>query len=75
MTKVIIGIDPHKLSATIEVVDRHERLLGSDRFSTDRPGWLHRAADLREELAEAGLGDRGKQRRRPTTGAASARGR
>ena len=25
---VIIGVDPHKLSATIEVVDTHERLLG-----------------------------------------------
>ena len=29
MAKVIIGVDPHKLSATIEVVDRHEKLLGS----------------------------------------------
>ncbi len=39
MTKVIIGVDPHKLSATIEVVDGHERLLGSGRFSTDRAGY------------------------------------
>jgi len=39
MTKVIIGVDPHKLSATIEVVDRHERLLGSGRFSTDQAGY------------------------------------
>jgi transposase len=36
---VIIGVDPHKLSATIEVVDGHERLLGSGRFSTDRAGY------------------------------------
>ena len=39
MTQVIIGVDPHKLSATIEVVDKHERLLGSGRFSTDQAGY------------------------------------
>jgi hypothetical protein len=26
--KVIIGVDPHRLSATIEVVDDRERMLG-----------------------------------------------
>ena len=36
---VIIGVDPHKLSATIEVVDQRERLLGSGRFTTDRAGY------------------------------------
>jgi transposase len=39
MTTVIIGVDPHKLSATIEVVDRHEKLLGSGRFGTDQAGY------------------------------------
>ena len=39
MARVIIGVDPHKLSATIEVVDHHERLLGSGRFTTDRAGY------------------------------------
>ena len=39
MEQVIIGVDPHKLSATIEVVDARERLLGSGRFSTDRAGY------------------------------------
>src|SRR6478609_4260336 len=39
MTQVIIGVDPHKLSATIEVVDDRERLLGSGRFTTDQPGY------------------------------------
>ncbi len=34
MEQVIIGVDPHKLSATIEVDDAHERLLGSGRFRT-----------------------------------------
>ncbi len=36
MTKVFIGVDPHKVSATIEVVDRHEKLLGTGRFRTDQ---------------------------------------
>jgi len=40
MEKVIIGVDPHKLSATIEVVDHHERLLASGRFSTDKAGYV-----------------------------------
>jgi transposase len=39
MANVIIGVDPHKLSATIEVVDRREKLLGSGRFSTDQGGY------------------------------------
>lgn len=37
---VIIGVDPHKLSVTIEVVDHHEKLLGSGRFTTDRAGYI-----------------------------------
>jgi hypothetical protein len=39
MSQVIIGVDPHKLSATIEVVDHDERLLGSGRFTTDQAGY------------------------------------
>ncbi|HEU4540360.1 MAG TPA: IS110 family transposase, partial [Jiangellaceae bacterium] len=39
MEQVIIGVDPHKLSATIEVVDHHEELLGLGRFTTDRAGY------------------------------------
>jgi len=39
MEQVIIGVDPHKLSATIEVVDHRERLLGSGRFTTDQSGY------------------------------------
>lgn len=35
---MIIGADPHRLSAIIEVVDSHERVLGSGRFATDQPG-------------------------------------
>ena len=36
---VIIGVDPHKMSVTIEVVDTDERLLGSGRFATDQAGY------------------------------------
>jgi transposase len=39
MEQVIIGVDPHKLSATIEVVDQDELLLGSGRFTTDQAGY------------------------------------
>src|SRR5674476_517901 len=39
MEHVIIGVDPHKLSATIEVVNDQEKLLGSGRFATDRVGY------------------------------------
>jgi len=39
MAKVFIGVDPHKLSATIEVVDEHETVLAMGRFSTDKAGY------------------------------------
>jgi len=39
MKGVIIGVDPHKLSATIEVVDSREQLLGTGRFATDNAGY------------------------------------
>jgi transposase len=39
MEPVIIGVDPHKLSATIEVIDQQETLLGSGRFTTDKAGF------------------------------------
>ncbi|HEU0041783.1 MAG TPA: IS110 family transposase [Jiangellaceae bacterium] len=39
MRKVVIGVDPHKLSATIEVVDQREKVLGSGRFTTDKAGF------------------------------------
>jgi transposase len=39
MTNVFIGVDPHKLSATIEVIDDHEIVLATGRFSTDKSGY------------------------------------
>ena len=36
---MFIGVDAHKLSATIEAVDDHETVLATGRFSTDRAGY------------------------------------
>ncbi len=46
--RVIIGVDPHKMSVTIEVVDTHERLLGSGRFDTTNAGY----ADMRRYVKQ-----------------------
>ena len=74
MAQIIIGVDPHKLSATIEVVDGRERLLGSGRFTTDRAGY----AAMRKYLAQ--WPDRiwaveGSNGARPAPGTATARRR
>jgi transposase len=45
--KVFIGVDPHKLSVTIEVVDKDETLLASGRFATDNAGY----AAMRKHVA------------------------
>jgi transposase len=47
MTKVFIGVDPHRLSATIEVVDDHETVLATGRFATDKAGY----AAMRKHVA------------------------
>jgi hypothetical protein len=39
MAKQFIGVDPHKLSATIEVVDHSEKVLATGQFDTDRAGY------------------------------------
>jgi transposase len=45
MTRVIIGMDPHKRSVTIEVMGSDERVLGGGRYGTDERGF---GAMLRE---------------------------
>src|SRR5215207_8155055 len=45
---VIIGMDPHKRSATIEVVDERARVLAVGRFGTDRAGYAEMLAGGRE---------------------------
>jgi transposase len=39
MGAVVIGMDPHKRSATIEVMDRDETILGGGRYATDVAGY------------------------------------
>jgi transposase len=39
MGAVVIGMDPHKRSATIEVMDRDEMILGGGRYATDVAGY------------------------------------
>ena len=36
---VIIGMDPHKSSATIEVVDEHGKVKAVGRYGTDKAGY------------------------------------
>jgi transposase len=37
--RVVIGMDPHKRSATIEVIDARERVLTQGRYGTDTDGY------------------------------------
>ena len=39
MGRVVIGMDPHKRSATIEIIDEREHVLAIGRFGTDRDGY------------------------------------
>lgn len=39
MRRVVIGMDPHKRSVTIEVLDERETVLENRRFGTDRDGY------------------------------------
>jgi hypothetical protein len=39
MARVVIGMDPHKRSATIEIINNREKVLDRGRFGTDRDGY------------------------------------
>ena len=39
MGRVVVAMDPHKRSATIEVMDAEETVLGGGRFGTDAAGF------------------------------------
>ena len=51
--RVVIGMDPHKRSVTIEVMGPEESVLSGGRFDTDQAGYR---AMLEVGLAGAGLG-------------------
>ncbi|OLT17997.1 IS110 family transposase [Serinicoccus sp. CUA-874] len=38
-TRVVIGMDPHKRTVTIEVMTSHEQVVGGGRFTTDADGY------------------------------------
>jgi len=69
--KVIIGVDPHKLSVTIEVVDDHERVLATGQPTSDtawdgpRPACFRRH---RHRLAAFPMSSRDVIARGATTG-------
>ena len=39
MARGVIGVDPHKRSATIEIINEREQAVGQVRFGTDRDGY------------------------------------
>jgi transposase len=47
MSRVVIGMDPHKRSATIEVMAADERVLGGGRYATDPAGYRSMLAEAR----------------------------
>ena len=47
MSRVVIGMDPHKRSATIEVMAGDESVLGGGRFATDAAGYAAMLARVR----------------------------
>jgi transposase len=48
MGRVVIGMDPHKRSATIEVIDNRERVLAQGRYGTDTGGYQQMVAAGRQ---------------------------
>ena len=53
--KVFIGVDPHKLSVTVEVVDVRETVLATGRFRTDGTGYA--AMRKQEDAADLAAQD------------------
>ena len=48
MARVVIGVDPHKASNTLVVLDAHEIVLAQRRFSNDRAGYREMKAFVRD---------------------------
>lgn len=52
MSRVIVGVDPHKKSVTIEVVDEHAKVLGRGRYGTDTAGYRTMVKYVRDQWPE-----------------------
>jgi hypothetical protein len=50
MAQLIIGVDPHQRSATIEIINEREQAVGAGRFATDRDGYQAMLAAGRKHL-------------------------
>jgi transposase len=48
MSEVVIGVDPHKASNTLVVIDGDERVLAQQRFANDRAGYRQMKAFVRD---------------------------
>jgi hypothetical protein len=46
--RVVIGIDPHERSVTIELMTGEETILGGSRYATDEAGFAAMRADVRQ---------------------------
>jgi transposase len=46
--RVVVGMDPHKRSVTIEVMTSDETILGGGRYATDEAGFAAMRADVRQ---------------------------
>ena len=53
--RVVIGMDPHKRSATIEVMTAGEVVVGDGRFGTDEPGFAAMVRYVKEIQADPDL--------------------
>ena len=58
MSQVVIGMDPHKRPATIEVMASDESVLGGGRYLTDAAGYRAMLTAARQWPDQA-AGDRG----------------
>lgn len=56
--RVVIGMDPHKRSVTIELMTGDEQVLGGGRFATDAEGFTAMLAYV-AACPNRVLGDRG----------------
>jgi hypothetical protein len=72
MSRVIVGVDPHKKSVTIEVVDEQGAVLATGRFDTTSVGYRLMKTYV-GEWQRRRWGDRGCERDGPAVGAAAAR--
>ncbi len=64
---VIIGMDPHKRSATIEIIDKTGRILTAGRYPTDTTGYTEMLTTA-QRFADRAWAIEGLQRHRPPPG-------